>query len=90
MKDNRLKFIKGVVIFMEKTITQVEYERLLAKATKVYKAEQRALDRWYEKYVEYYAGERAELYKQYCNSLHNTYNRVVDDLQEMLIPVNAR
>lgn len=64
---------------------QKEYEMLKARAIKVRNAEERSLNRWYDKYEEYYPGERDVLYAQYRNEIHNAFNSVMDFLQEKLL-----
>ena len=68
-------------------ISQEEYVRYKHLADKVMSQKTRALTTWYNKYEEYYDGERELLMRQYRTELHQWYNGVLDKLQAMLIGV---
>lgn len=72
---------------MARKISQKEYYELKGLADKVMSQKTRALKRWYEKYEEYYTGERDLLYRQYMTEIHDEYNRTLDGLQQMLLGI---
>ena len=74
---------------MAKKISQKEYYEYKGLADKVLSQKTRALKHWYNKYVEYYTGERELLYRQYMTEIHTEYNRTIDTLQQMLLGIEV-
>lgn len=72
---------------MPKKISQKEYYEYKGLADKVLSQKTRALKRWYDKYIEYYTGEREILYRQYMTEIHDSYNKTIDALQQMLLGI---